>query len=127
MTPIGNLPVASVLGIEPRPYDHVPLVTEDPLMWGVWCLAADQERPKLAAIWKSKPRAEQYLRFAKDSMWRCVVCRQSLQAHRPLTASTFAEQRAMDLAAAQAAPAGESATPQGPPPAKPARRGPRAV
>jgi hypothetical protein len=111
--------MASVLGIDDAPYAHTPLITTKRVLWGVWCLPADQVNPQLAASWKTKERAAQYLRWCLTSMWRCSVCQQSFQAHRPLTAPTFADQRALDLAAAQSdsarppAAAGESAPPQG--------------
>jgi hypothetical protein len=45
MTPIGNIPVEPVLGLEARSYAYLLLIATETMLWGVWCLAADQVHP----------------------------------------------------------------------------------
>jgi hypothetical protein len=53
MDRIGNVPLTPVLGVEPSRYNHVPLIATTPVLWGVWCLPADQVRPQMAAVWRT--------------------------------------------------------------------------
>ena len=97
VTPIGNIPTASVLGVEIRRYDHVPLIHTRPVLWGVWCLPADHVQPTMTAVWREEAKANSYLTYCLTHDATCPTCRQPFKAHRRLEADSFSAQRALDL------------------------------
>ena len=105
MKAIGNIPEASVLGVEIRRYDHVPLIATMPVLWGVWCLRAGQVQPQLTAIWREEAVAIRHLDYCLTHDDTCPVCRQPFRGHRRLVAESFSAQRAQDLARASEMPA----------------------
>jgi hypothetical protein len=95
--------LAPVLGLEKARYDHIPFIYTESELWGVWCLRAQDERPRLTALWKTQARAQQYLTFVLQSTWKCPRCGWSLGEHRPLQAETFGEHQALDTQASAGA------------------------
>ena len=105
MKAIGNIPEASVLGVEVSRYNHVPPIATTAVLWGVWCLPADEGKPQLTAIWREEAHTTQHLGICLTSTWKCPRCHQPFQAHRGLEADSFRAQRARDLEQASETPA----------------------
>jgi hypothetical protein len=104
--------IPAILGLQRVEYERPPLIHEERVLWGIYCHAAADAGPRVVALWKTQARAAQYLRFAMASSWACDRCGTRFDRHRPLEASTFAEQRQRDVArprAEELAPPSEAA------------------
>lgn len=93
--------VPSVLGVQRHEFPQRPLISEETVLWGVFCHRADEDTPRPVAWLRSEADAQRWCVYVREqSDWSCP-CGHRYEAHRPLTAPDFATQRAREQADAE--------------------------